>query len=183
MFRDAKLETPRKGKVRYVRDMDEIYRLHASSVYRFLCSITTDPNLAEELTQETFYQATKSIHRYNGRCKLFVWLCQIGKHLYFDHLKREKRFQRSVNWERLEQEPATRIFDLPEEALALKERLGALDHQIKNLSKDQQEVVLLRANAGLSFREIGDLLGQTENWARVTFYRAKTKLREGDDDA
>src|SRR5690554_5112606 len=107
----------RRGKVSYVRDMDEIYRLHASAVYRFLCSITADPNLAEELTQETFYQATKSIHRYNGRSKLFVWLCQIGKHLYFDHLKREKRFQRSINWECLEQELQTSIFDLPEEVL------------------------------------------------------------------
>ncbi|MCK9525452.1 MAG: hypothetical protein M0R49_05945 [Limnochordia bacterium] len=116
----------------YVRDMDQIYRLHASSVYRFLCSITADPNLAEELTQETFYQATKSIHRYNGRCKLFVWLCQIGKHLYFDHLKREKRFYRSVNWGRVEQEPATSIFDLPEEAFAFKERLGTLYHKIEN---------------------------------------------------
>lgn len=165
-----------------MKQMDEIYRLHVASVYRYLLSITSSPNLAEELTQETFYQATKSIHRYNGQCKIYVWLCQIAKHLFYDHLKREKRFQRAVNWEQLEQEPTTNIFDLPEEAFGVKSETTSLFRKIEGLPVVQQEVVLLRLIADLSFREIGELMDQTENWARVTFYRAKAKLQERVND-
>lgn len=166
-----------------MKEMDEIYRLYAPSVFRYLVGITSDPELAEELTQETFYQAIKSIHRFKGQCKMFVWLCQIAKHLYFDHLKREKRVNRFVHWEQLEQEPTSYIFDLPEEAFGVKSDVVSLFCAIRNLPEIQRELVLLRVIGDLSFREIGDLLGQTENWARVTFYRAKTKLRKGDGDA
>ena len=63
-------------------DMSQIYQQHAQTVYKFLLSQTHDPALAEELTQETFYQAIRSIHRFDGSCKNSVWLCQIGKHLW-----------------------------------------------------------------------------------------------------
>lgn len=165
-----------------MKQIEEIYRLHATSVYRYLISITSDPSLAEELTQETFYQATKSIHRYNGQCKMYVWLCQIAKHLYLDHLKREKRFNRAVNWEQLEQEHTTNIFELPEEAFRVRSDTAALFRMIEGLPGKQQEVLLLRLIANLSFREIGELMDQTENWARVNFYRAKTKLQERVND-
>ena len=72
-------------------DMNEIYRNHAQTVYKFLLSHTHDPDLAEELTQETFYQAVRSIDRFDGGCKVSVWLCQIAKHLWYQHLRRHKR--------------------------------------------------------------------------------------------
>ena len=56
---------------------DVIYREYANTVKRFLVSLSGNFDLAEDLTQETFYQAYKSIHRYNGKCKMSVWLCQI----------------------------------------------------------------------------------------------------------
>ncbi len=54
--------------------MEEIYMKHGKMIYGFLLTRTRDPGLAEELTQETFYQAIRSIRRYNGACKLSVWL-------------------------------------------------------------------------------------------------------------
>ena len=72
-------------------DMDAIYRQYAQTVYHFLLSLTQNADLAEELTQETFYQAIRSIHRFDGSCKLSVWLCQIAKHLWYQHLRKAGR--------------------------------------------------------------------------------------------
>ena len=71
-------------------NMEEIYQAHARTVYKFLLSQCHDADLAEELTQETFYQAVRSIDRFNGSCKVSVWLCQIAKHLWYRHLEKHK---------------------------------------------------------------------------------------------
>ena len=130
-----------------MEDMDAIYRQHARTVYHFLLAQSHDPALSEDLTQETFYQAVRSIGSFNGSCKISVWLCQIAKHLLYQHLRKAGRMD--------------------------------LLRQIHSLSQDAREVMYLRAFGGLSFREIGDVCGRTEVWARVTFYRAKEHLREG----
>ena len=152
-------------------DMSEIYRRHAQTVYKFLLSQTHD--LAEELTQETFYQAVRSIGRFDGGCKVSVWLCQIAKHLWYQYLRRHKR--ESPMPEAAPEAPT------PSAEEGLLEREGKLDllRQIHDLGTDAREVVYLRAFGGLTFREIGDVMGRTETWARVTFYRTKEKLRNG----
>lgn len=100
--------------------MEDIYQCYADQVKRFLVCLTGDPALAEELTQETFYQAVKSFSRYDGSCKTSVWLCQIAKHCWYDHLKRQRRHP-SVSLEALCQggeEPAAGEEDgLPEISL------------------------------------------------------------------
>ena len=143
------------------------------TVYKFLLSQTHDPDLAEELTQETFYQAVRSIGRFDGGCKVSVWLCQIAKHLWYQYLRRHKR--ESPMPEAAPEAPT------PSAEEGLLEREGKLDllRQIHDLGTDAREVVYLRAFGGLTFREIGDVMGRTETWARVTFYRTKEKLRNG----
>ena len=157
-----------------MKDLDAVYRQHAQTVYKFLLSQCRDPQTAEELTQETFYQAVRSIDRFDGSCKVSVWLCQIAKHLWYQHLRKRKQ-----------EEP------LPEDGLPgpsaeedVLTRQGHLDllRQIHALPPSTREVVYLRAFGGLSFREIGDVLGRTETWARVTFYRGKEALRKGGAD-
>lgn len=154
-------------------DMEQIYQRHAQTVYKFLLSQTRDQDLAEELTQETFYQAVRSIGRFDGSCKVSVWLCQIAKHLWYQHLRKHRR--EGPMPEDIPEVPA------PSAEAGLLEREGRLDllRQIHTLPPDAREVVYLRAFGGLSFREIGDVLGKTETWARVTFYRSKEKLRNG----
>lgn len=71
--------------------MEELYRENAELVYRFLSKLCGDRALAEELTQETFLQAYKSIDYFDGNCKISVWLCQIGKHLYYQYLRKHRR--------------------------------------------------------------------------------------------
>ena len=154
-----------------MEDMDAIYRQDARTVYHFLLAQSHDPALSEDLTQETFYQAVRSIGSFNGSCKISVWLCQIAKHLLYQHLRKAGR---EVP-EDLPEIPSSSA----EESLLEKEGRMDLLRQIHSLSQDAREVMYLRAFGGLSFREIGDVCGRTEVWARVTFYRAKEHLREG----
>ena len=152
-------------------DMEQIYRQHARTVYRFLLAQCGDGDLAEELTQETFYQALRSIDRYDGSCKLSVWLCQIARHLWYQHLRRRGR--EAPMPDAPPERPAP---SAEEDLLARQAHLGLL-RQVHELPEPYREVVYLRAFGQLSFREIGDVLGKTENWARVTFYRGKEKLK------
>lgn len=155
-----------------MEDMREVYQQHARTVYKFLLARCRDPDLAEELTQEAFYQAVRSVDRFDGSCKVSVWLCQIAKHLWFQYLQKRKR---EAPPEDFPEPPG------PSAEESVLEREGRLDllRQIHGLPEPQREVVYLRAFGGLSFREIGGVLGKTETWARVTFYRSKEKLRNG----
>ena len=161
-----------------MNDMDQVYRQHAQTVYKFLLSQCHDADLAEELTQETFYQAVKSIGRFDGSCKLSTWLCQIARHLWYQHLEKhraERTMTRPLAETPPEDDPA-----VPSDEEETASRQGHLDllRQIHDLPDPMREVVYLRAFGGLSFREIGDVLGKTENWARVTFFRGKERLRK-----
>ena len=153
--------------------MNAIYRQHAQTVYKFLLSQTRDPGLAEELTQETFYQAVRSIDRFDGKCKVSVWLCQIAKHLWYQQLRKQKR-EVPLSEEGVD-------VPLPSAEEETLDRAGRLEllRQVHSLPEPYREVVYIRAFGDLSFREIGDVLGKTETWARVTFYRGKEKLRSG----
>ncbi len=157
-----------------MEDLQKVYQQHARTVYKFLLAQCHDPGFAEELTQETFYQAVKSVDRFDGSCKVSVWLCQIAKHLWYQQLRKRKR-EGPVPPEKLPESPSP---SAEEDILEQEGRMDLL-RLVHNLPEPQREVVYLRAFGGLSFREIGDVVGKTETWARVTFYRSKEKLRNG----
>lgn len=167
------------GRREKVEDLSDIYESYADEVKRFLIGLTSNVDVAEELTQETFYQAVKSIHRYNGECKMSVWLCQIAKHTYYNHLKKE-RHSTQVSVENMmhmgmditspEQQPEVKIVN--------RNTLISIHKEIHLLNEPYRELFLLRTSIDLSFREIGEIFGKSENWARVTYYRAKLKLAE-----
>lgn len=153
-----------------MQKMDEIYQQYAQTVYRYLLSLTRDADLAEELTQETFYQAIRSIDRYNGSCKLSTWLCAIAKRVL-------------LTWRRKHpaQEEMTEDAGLTASAEAeviQKQGRMALIARMHELPEPGREVMYLRVFGGLSFAEIGEVHGKSENWARVTYYRMKEKLRK-----
>ncbi len=150
---------------------------YANQVKRFLICLTSDVELAEELTQETFYQAVKSIDRYNGSCKMSVWLCQIAKHLYYDHLKKQKL---NLSLEELSHVPITLCSKdkNPEQQFLHQEKMNTISKHINLLNTPYREIFLLRTMNYLSFREIGERFAKSENWARVTYYRTKLKLKE-----
>jgi RNA polymerase sigma-70 factor (ECF subfamily) len=150
--------------------MEEVYRQYARTVYRYLVSLCHDPDLAEELTQETFCQAIRSVGSYDGRCKMSTWLCGVAKNVLRTHLRKHPPA------EPLEDAPLA-VPSAEAETISGEERLGLM-RRLHALPEPCREVVYLRIFGSLSFREIGEVLDRTENWARVTFYRAKEKLKD-----
>ncbi len=159
-----------------MRDLNNIYELYAADVFKYLLCLCQNADLSEELTQETFYQAVKSINSYNGSCKMSVWLCQIAKHSYYKYLEKNKKHPKN-SLDVVQNETAT-TFETPETETVRKDEKVSIYRKIHLLEEPYKEVLLLRLLGDLSFREIGEIQGKSENWARVTFYRAKLKLRE-----
>ena len=153
-------------------DFAEIYRQHSQNVFKYLLFLTGDYLLSEELLQETFYQAFKSIHRFKGNSKLSTWLYQIAKHVYLKHQRRKKSLPLNDN-QTLTVENLT-----PEIIFEVREDYSTLYQAVNQLNDPYNEVVILRGLNELSFREIGNIFDKNENWARVTFYRAKLQLRK-----
>ena len=150
--------------------MDEIFQQNAKIVYYFLYSMCRDENLAEDLTQETFLKAIESIQRFDGSCKISTWLCQIAKHLLYQHWT---RFQKCSFVELDESLEAGS--DTERQAMNRME-LSDIWDKVQYLPEKMKQVMELRILSDFSFKEIGQMLGKSENWARVTFYRAKLIL-------
>ena len=159
-----------------MESLDEIYRRHAATVYKYLLSLCRDAHTAEELTQETFYQAVRSIDRFDGSCRVSTWLCQIAKHLFYQDLRKRRREAPLPE----EEEALPPLPSAEEEVLDQSGRLELL-RRVHELPEPGREVVYLRIFGDLSFREIGAVLGRTETWARVTYYRCKERLKTGGD--
>lgn len=155
-------------------DMDVVYNDYAQTVFKFLMTLCSDATTAEELTQETFYQAVRCAGKFDGTCKVSTWLCQIAKHLWYQELDRRKRRDTEPIDETLVSGDTS-----PEEQACLKDEKMALFRKVHVLSEAEKEIVLLRLTGAFSFREIGDIFEKSENWARVTFYRAKQKITKG----
>lgn len=153
-----------------MQSMEEIYKLYAQTVYRFLLSLTHDSSLSEELTQETFYQAVKCSDKFDKSCKITTWLCAIAK----NQLRAYQRKNRDYLKDDFEEFVNT-ASSAETDALANISRIEILK-RIHKLDEPIREVLYLRLFGDLSFREIGDILGRTENWARVNYYRGKEKL-------
>lgn len=155
-----------------MKDFEKIYSEYYDMVFQYVLSLCKNKQCAEEITQEAFFKALKSINTFRGECKLSVWLCQIAKNTFYTETKRQQRqldyplecvpFEETIEQKLLDKETASHIHRL----------LHLLDEPYK-------EVFWMRAFGELSFREIGVLFGKTENWARVTYHRAKMKIKEG----
>ncbi|WP_313582112.1 RNA polymerase sigma factor [Lacrimispora sp.] len=153
-------------------DFNEIYSIYFKDVYKYVLSISRDEMIAEEITQETFFKALKNIDKFDGKCKLYVWLCQIAKNTFFTYKKREKYYEDLTEAEGI---LADSTF---EQSLLSKESVFKIHKEVHNLGEPYKEVFMLRVFGDLSFSQIGSLFEKTESWARVTYHRAKMKLKE-----
>lgn len=156
-------------------NIEELYRTYFDIVYRYIRSISQDGSLAEEVTQETFFKALKKADQFRGDCDVRVWLCQIAKNTLYDYLKKQKK--QLLGDERLEKAESAGG-ELLEEKLAQRSQAMEIHKVLHRLSEPYKEVFSLRTFGELTFREIGMLFGKSENWARVTYYRARVKIRE-----
>lgn len=159
--------------------MEEIYNEYSVIVYKYLLSLTHNADIAEELMQETFYSAVKNINKFRNEANLKNWLCKIAKNKWIDYYKKTKK-AKEINIEEIDENILS--INYLEEDYANRDALIDLYKKINKLDNLSKEVVYLRIRADFSFNEIGDIMGKSEEWARVMFYRAKIKLKEGVND-
>lgn len=154
-----------------MEDFDQIYADYFSEVYKFVLSLCQNHSLAEEITQESFFKALKSIDSFNGNSKISTWLCKIARNTLFSYTKKHNR---QVDY------PLDIILsdENIEEQFADKETAYAIHKVLHKLNEPYKEVFWLRIFGELSFAQVGALFEKTESWARVTYYRAKIMIKE-----
>lgn len=155
-------------------EFESIYRTYFNDVYLYLRRLSGDENIAEEITSETFFKAMRGINRFRGDCDIRVWLCQIAKNSYYTHLKKLKQAD-SID--------DTNLSELPsgertiEEQYIEREEAARIRTALHDVPEPYKEVFMWRVFAELSFKQIGQLFGKSENWACVTYHRAKTMIK------
>ena len=151
---------------------DEIYQNHFDPVYRYVLSLSGDPHVAEEITQETFFKALRSLDRFRGDSSLNSWLCAIAKNLWLSE-RRKKRAQPIDDLSTLPDPGAG-----PEASIVRQDESMRIHRLLHRLEEPYREVFTLRTLGQLRFRDIGDLFGKSENWACVVYHRACARLKK-----
>lgn len=154
-------------------NFDQIYKAYFKDVYKYVLSLSKNAVVAEEITQETFFKALKNIDKFDGKCKLYVWLCQIAKNTYFSYSTKQKKTLSTTD----KTQEYSDAIDI-ENLLVVKERAIEIHKILHELEEPYKEVFTLRVFGELSFLQIGNLFMKTESWARVTYHRAKKKIKE-----
>lgn len=158
-----------------MQSFEDIYKLYFKRVYAFLYKLTSDRDISEEMAQETFYQAFVSFHRYDGSCEMFTWLAAIAKNVFFKYLRKKKL--ELVNIDLVVESHASDETN-PEALLQQQFMASYVNECVGRLPDKYRDVVFLRIYAELPFSQIADILGITENSAKVVYYRAKNLLRK-----
>ncbi len=183
----------------HIKNMETIYREHAQTVYRYLLSRTGDADASEELTQETFYQAVKSANKFNGSCTVVTWLCAIAKNKLREYERKKNRelliddAENAADASAMPQQRGIKRRSAPDSAAHLQDTQTVTSAESEIISSENRvelmmalqqidagvrEVIYMRLFGELSFKEIGEVLGRSENWARVTYYRGKERLKK-----
>ena len=152
-------------------DSEKMYEAHYMRVFSYAMTLAGDRTQAEEITQETFFRAFSRHGEYRNESDEVTWLCAIAKNLFYDEKRRQKK-----------REPMPE--ELPDTGKGLDQAAADRDSSFRihvalhALEEPYREVFELRVFGELSFREVGVIFGKTENWARVTYHRARLKLQE-----
>lgn len=157
-----------------MENIEEIYKNYANLIKNYIFLITRDMDLAEEIMQETFASAINQLDKFRGDCEISVWLCSIAKNILY----KKARKNNSIKMISIDELDIADNTVLEDDIISQDNKLK-LYEALQNLDADSREVMYLRLTGELSFREIGKILHKSENWARVTFFRGKQKLKEG----
>lgn len=160
-------------------NFEEIYNKYFREVYLFILAMSKNAEIAEEITQETFFKALKGADKFEHACSVKTWLCQIGKNTYLTYLKKRKHLiDEEPEFSRTDAEVRQGEMQSPEVICLRKDEMLSIYKVLHCLEEPYKEVFTLRALGDLSFREIGEIFGRKEGWARVTYHRAKVKIQE-----
>lgn len=157
-----------------VMEFEQLYNAYFKSVYRYIRKLSGDEYVAEEITSETFLKAMKSIGDFRGECDMRVWICEIAKNTYYSYLKKSKRIA-SVDETELQSivDPDAFI----EEQIGIQNETQQIRKILHTMPDPYKEIFMWRVFGELSFKEIGDLYNKTDNWACVTYHRARKMIQ------
>lgn len=159
-------------------EFEQIYKEYYKEIYYFVLAMSSSDDIAEEITQETFYKAFKGIKRFQGECTLKTWLCQIAKNTYRSYLKKQRHVSNEAVTEVFENRKQESGKESLEDTVIRKNEALSVYRIIKLLDDPYKEVFILRTLNELSFQEIGQIYERKEVWARVTYHRARLKIQE-----
>ncbi len=169
-----------------IQEFDELYEKYHDDIYRFLMKLTNyNTDLAEELTQETFYRVYLGIGRFKGQCHIKTWICGVAKNIYYLYLRKNKKidslnvtsfvFDKEVTYKK------SSIGSI-EEVYENKETISIIIKIIDSFEEVNHKVMIYRFFSNMPYCEISKLLGISESSAKVIYYRGKivlqNKLRE-----
>ena len=154
-------------------DYEELYSAYFNDVYRYLLKLSGDPHAAEEITGETFFKALRSIDSFRGECDVRVWLLRIAKNCYRSYLKKSRKIQ-SIGDSELQCDPDSSASAA--ERCEREEEIAKIQTILHDLNEPYKEVFLWRVYGELSFKQIAQIFDKNENWACVTYHRARKMI-------
>lgn len=153
-------------------EFEQIYRDYFRDVELYLLALCKDQHLAEELTAQTFFKAMVAMPKFRGECDIRIWLCTLAKNCYLSYLRKHKQTVPLDDIHSPDPNPTV------EEVVMEKTQAMAIHKVLHRLPEPYKEVFSLRVFGQLSFADIGEVFGKTQNWACVTYHRAKQKIKE-----
>lgn len=156
-------------------EFEQIYSTYFKSVYRYIWKLSGDEHVAEEITSETFLKAMKSIGDFRGQCDMRVWICQIAKNTYYPYLKKSHR---TVSVDETELQCISDPDAFVEEQIGTQDEARQIRKVLHTMPDPYKEVFMWRVFGELSFKEIGALYSKTDNWACVTYHRARKMIQD-----
>ncbi|MBR6577762.1 MAG: RNA polymerase sigma factor [Clostridia bacterium] len=154
---------------------EQLYKTYFNDVYLYILRLSGNEHIAEEITSDTFFKAMKSIDSFREDCDVRVWLCQIAKNCYYSYIKKSNMIQSIDDDEILEIPDAAS--DVAEE-YAKKDEIARIQKILHDVNDPYKEVFMWRVYADLSFKQIAQIFGKTENWACVTYHRARQMIKK-----
>lgn len=153
-------------------DFQSIYSEYFRDVYLYVKTLSRDEHIAEDITSETFLKAMKGLDEFKGNCDIRTWLYQIAKNSYFSYLRKNNKVEYVEAMEEKETD-----FNI-EKSITLKETSIEIHEILHSLEEPYKEVFTLRTFGELSFQQIGALFQKNQNWACVTYHRARKKIMD-----
>lgn len=153
-----------------MQNIEKIYEQYAQMLYKYIFCLTGSKDITEDIVQETFEIAIKKINEFKGECKLSTWLCQIAKYIWYNKLRKDKKDVSLEEIKNIISQNQMEEFEQKQEKIELFKKIQSLDEETRN-------VIYLRTLGDLTYKEIAEIMGKTENWARVVFFRGKQKLK------
>lgn len=162
-------------------DWEKMYNAYYLRIYAYALTSLGNESDAEEIAQQTFYRAMSSKSEFRGGSSEFSWLCSIAKNLIADFYRQRKKEVFVPDRSEAEKTAMTEHpvgSPGPEEIAVEHEDVFRIHVALHELKEPYREIFELRVFGELSYRQISKIFGKTESWARVTYYRARTMLRE-----